>query len=266
MKEVTGEICGCKGCDLPVAAMGMCNKHWRRNKKYGSPFATAMHVSKGMSIEERFERRHRKDGEDGCWLWTAATDKDGYGIFGSSYDGQTFKRAHRYSWVAHNDQSIPKGMFVCHKCDVPGCVNPEHLFLGTVADNHEDMDRKGRRRAPFKGEMHPTAILTEEHVRAILVDPRSWTEIAQAYGVAPNTIGSIKNRVSWQHVEVDHIAKNKRGSGAGNKGKSKLGITPEIVREIRASNETGRALAERFGISAQLVGAIKKRTRWAHVE
>jgi hypothetical protein len=266
MKELKGhEICGCKGCDLPSLAMGMCNKHWRRNKLYGSPFATVKHVFLGMSMEERFNARTNKGDGDSCWLWAGSTDQDGYGIFHSSLDGRKYQKAHQYSWAFHNKQQISKGLVVRHSCDTPGCVNPRHLSLGTVADNHADMDRRGRR-FNARGSAHTTAILNESQVAEILIDPRPHTAIAQQYGVAPNTISSIKNRVSWQHVEVDHIAKNKRGSGAGNKGKSKLGVTPEIVREIRASNETGRALAERFGISAQLVGAIKKRTRWAHVE
>src|ERR1700730_2840026 len=77
---------------------------------------------------------------DSCWLWTAAKDKDGYGFF--SVNGKQTK-AHRFSF-AHYNGEIPTGMIVCHKCDTPSCVNPDHLFLGTHKINLDDMRSKGR--------------------------------------------------------------------------------------------------------------------------
>lgn len=258
-------VCGCKNCDLPVVALGMCVKHWRRVRKYGTPFATVRHAMHGLSVEERFDRMHRKDGPNGCWLWTGTVDHDGYGIFTGNYDGLVYRRAHRYSWAFHAKGQVPEGMFVCHSCDTPGCVNPDHLWLGTVAENHEDMDAKGRRRAVRRGNQSARALLAEANVEKILVDARPYAEIAQEYGVAVTTITSIKNRVSWAHVKVNKIIKNKRGSGSGHRGKSDR-ITPDIVRTIRASSDQGKLLAERFQVSPQLITAIRKRRRWAHVE
>lgn len=71
-----------------------------------------------------------------CWLWTGKLDRKGYGRFGTH-------RAHRYSYETMIGD-IPRGMFVCHRCDTPGCVRPTHLFLGTARDNMQDCLRKGR--------------------------------------------------------------------------------------------------------------------------
>lgn len=82
--------------------------------------------------------------ESGCWLWTQTVDKDGYGVLAYRVAGKKATvRAHRASFMAFVGE-IQRGLFVCHKCDVPGCVNPSHLFLGTALDNTRDMIRKGR--------------------------------------------------------------------------------------------------------------------------
>lgn len=98
----------------------------------------------------------RADG-DGCWEWTGQRSREGasrrrgagYGQFMGTWT--RIVQAHRYSWELHNGP-IPGGMFVCHRCDNPGCVRPDHLFLGTPKDNTDDMVRKGRQvRGPELG-------------------------------------------------------------------------------------------------------------------
>lgn len=80
----------------------------------------------------------------GCWLWMGACNSFGHGHYHTYVDGKKRNmNAHRYSWTIHRGP-IPEGMCVCHSCDVPQCVNPDHLFLGTDKDNMVDRDRKGR--------------------------------------------------------------------------------------------------------------------------
>lgn len=78
--------------------------------------------------------------ESGCYLWEGARSESGYGRV---YDGSRMWQAHRLVWTQVKGP-IPHGLFVCHKCDTPPCVNPDHLFLGTAKDNNRDMAKKGR--------------------------------------------------------------------------------------------------------------------------
>ena len=114
--------------------------HYARFLRHGDPF-TSQKPTRGMSTVERLERSLDKSaGTDGCWVWTAATNSRGYGH--ATFDGaRTY--AHRIAYTLAYGP-IPEGMFVCHRCDNPPCCNPAHLFVGTAADNAQDMAAKGR--------------------------------------------------------------------------------------------------------------------------
>lgn len=85
--------------------------------------------------------------ERGCWIWKGPSQGAfGYGQFRVRFFGS--RTAHRLSWMFHNKKPIPNGMVVCHRCDVPQCINPDHLFIGTQAENMADMAEKGRKAIP----------------------------------------------------------------------------------------------------------------------
>lgn len=150
---------------------------------------------------------------DTCWLWTASTRHKGYGAFAYRLDGRMVNdRAHRFSYQLHVGP-IPAGMFVLHSCDVPACVNPAHLFLGTNTDNVRDMMAKGRGNAGKsfpdgqweRGERHHAARLTEADVRTLRAryeaGGTSFSALAREYGLAIGHVYRIVRRKAWCHVE-----------------------------------------------------------------
>lgn len=126
-----------------------------------------------------------------CWLWTGSKCGLGYGRHGGKYIKE--KRVHRHSWTLHNGE-IPEGMHVLHKCDVRNCVNPDHLFLGTHADNMKDMKIKGRRKGVNSGEKNGRAKLNNkkaDEIRELYKKGLSQQEIAGMYGVAQQQISKV---------------------------------------------------------------------------
>ena len=145
---------------------------------------------------DRFMRHVHPEPNSGCWLWTGPVMGGSYGAFRKLGAGTQNSYAHRYSFEAHCGP-IPKGLFVCHRCDTPPCVNPDHLFLGTAADNNADKVRKGR---VLRGEKVGNSKLTSIAVRAIRNDARSNARVAAEYGVSPSSVQSIRAGKVWKHV------------------------------------------------------------------
>jgi hypothetical protein len=133
-------------------------------------FGYDIHV---MATIERFWAKVSKQ-PSGCWLWTGSKRSKGYGAFCYAKNGEVVQgRAHRFSWELHNGE-IPDGLCVLHKCDVPSCVNPDHLWLGTKAENNRDMVAKGRRVVGGtyggmypRGESHPNCRYEDAVIRDI---------------------------------------------------------------------------------------------------
>lgn len=136
---------------------------------------------------------------DKCWIWVAGLGKDGYGRF--KYNGFTYY-AHIFSYLIHKG-SIEKGLFICHQCDNPKCVNPGHLFLGTAKANNDDKEDKGRGNHA-KGENINTCKLTEKQVLEIREkysnNKYTFVELAKEYNVKYGAIQRIIKRKTWKHI------------------------------------------------------------------
>lgn len=169
-----------------------------------------------QDIAERFSRKFEPCPMSGCWLWTGALDDDGYGRV--LVDGRNSK-AHRVAYTLHKG-AIPEGLYVCHRCDTPACVNPVHLFVGTAADNAADMDAKGRRRAvaprkPQRGSASARARLTE----AVVLDLRTryargerihQPSEAARLGVAVSVLNRALHGHTWKHVPLPSVQQRRR--------------------------------------------------------
>jgi len=132
--------------------------------------------------------------ESGCWLFDGMWQANGYGMLSMGSRGKK-KLAHRHAFELEHGP-IPAGLFVCHKCDTPACVNPDHLFAGSVQDNNEDRSRKGR----YLGTWNGRCKVTPEQVRAIRADPRSSRRAAPFYGLSRRSIQDIRTGTTWSHL------------------------------------------------------------------
>lgn len=148
--------------------------------------------------EKAFWQKVRKT--NGCWLWTASKDKNGYGWFRYSH-GYT---AHRASWhFAYGE--IPRGLCVCHKCDNPSCIRPDHLFLATNQENTADRQRKGRGNYAF-GSSHYKAKLNEKIVAKIISSKLSNSDLGKKFGLPTKYVWQIRRGNVWKHVNTpNHI-------------------------------------------------------------
>lgn len=135
---------------------------------------------------------------DDCWIWKAALTQEGYGTFW--WDGKTGP-AHRYAWSYYHGD-IPKRMVICHSCDIPSCVNPNHLFIGTVQDNHSDMVEKRRN---VSGEKSGLSKLKEIQVIEIREKYKSGnyssTDLSKYYGITRENVWCIVKNKTWKMVK-----------------------------------------------------------------
>jgi hypothetical protein len=152
-------------------------------------------------IVARFWQRVNKT--DGCWLWTGASLSGGrYGQIGlghPSTPGSKRWRTHRFSWELHFGP-IPADKVVCHSCDTPLCVRPDHLFLDTQRGNVLDSSHKGRRNAFGRQVLSPDDVRV---IRAQFARGISQRDIAQAFSVSKGCIHAVVRGKSWAHLPAD---------------------------------------------------------------
>lgn len=156
-----------------------------------------------MNHQERFAQSFKKsDDPNGCWQWMGHLNWKGYGEI--SIDCKKWK-AHRYAWFLRNGV-IPDGQFICHRCDNPACVNPEHLFLGSNADNMADMFAKGRGNrignpASLRAAVHARAKLTADkasEIRHAYSHGATQVQLANIYRVSQSVVSEVVRGKIWK--------------------------------------------------------------------
>lgn len=151
----------------------------------------------------RFIKKYNTGRTGGCWEWTAAKDGNGYGKFGHCSSRSML--AHRFSYILKYG-SLPQDIDICHTCDNPACVNPDHLFLGTAKDNVADAIVKGRHKMPPhpNGEGHPRAKVSLGDVEKIrnkyALGKSSQRNLAKIFHLSQPQIGRILRNESWAGV------------------------------------------------------------------
>lgn len=178
---------GAKGC-MPLLPL--------RSRVQIRHMALRLKVARVFIVDERrrFESSFRVT--PSCWIWESTMFNTGYGQFHATE--KRGWRAHRYSYTIYVGP-IPDGLCVCHRCDNPKCVNPDHLFLGTNQENTADRVAKGRTAKNF-GTAQGTAKLKDEQVIAIRSMSGKQGDIAKIFGVHQSLISYIKSGKIWPHL------------------------------------------------------------------
>lgn len=192
-------IRACKACNrfFPVT-----NLHKRKTFCSYVCIGSAVAQKSRISFADRFWKYVEKS--DGCWTWTGSRHRGGYGQINSSQNNSTGERhqpmpASRASWLVHFGE-IGDGLEVCHRCDNPPCVRPDHLFLGTRQQNSEDKVRKGRQ---ARGERSGVAKLTADQVieiRRQFDSGRQQVLIAADFGIRAQHVRLIGRRTVWRSL------------------------------------------------------------------
>lgn len=150
-----------------------------------------------LTPQQRFEQHYTPEALTGCWLWTAAVNKDGYGKVKVQGRDTT---AHRWSWTLHNGP-VPEGLHVLHRCDVPSCVNPAHLWLGTNLEN--DRDKRAKRRhyiLPLQRDPKVTDGQVMEMRR--LRGKETTVSLAARFGIHPSQVSRIQRGHYFKHLPM----------------------------------------------------------------
>jgi hypothetical protein len=184
------KTCSFPGCGRPLEAKDLCGAHYMQQRRHG----VLTEVS--PSPATRFWAKVKKAEGEGCWEWLGSKRCDfGYGCFNS---GGRAHLAHRFSWTLANG-AIPAGLEVCHRCDNPACVRPDHLFIGTHTDNMADMAAKNRRTFRPENNGHAKIGWTEVHeIRRLRAEGMTPASLAERFSLAPESIWKIVTFKTWR--------------------------------------------------------------------
>ena len=190
--SVNRRLCSVSGCSQIHYGRSYCRFHYQRLRFHGD----ALWEPLRLSIAERFWSKVDKSGD--CWEWTAHRTPLGYGRFNTGDD--FIEGAHRMAWRLSNGP-IPAGTEICHHCDNPPCVNPEHLFLGSHADNMGDAARK-KRLPGNRTRLTPGAKITPamaQEIRA-LRGTAPYRVIGARYGIGASQVCQIMLGRQWRQA------------------------------------------------------------------
>lgn len=206
-----------------------------------------MEKIKTLTERERFDMKTRVNPKTGCWDWVATQTIGGYGRF--SIRGKPGS-AHVASYLIYNGE-IPAGLLVRHTCDNAACVNPDHLILGTHADNMQDARSRGR----FNG---MNAKLTNEQVLGIFNEPGRHHFIAAKWGVSTTTVSHIKTGRHWGYLTEKVVEPNKFC-------RARKIFDEETVHAIRRAEGSLTSIGKTFGLAIETVSQIRRRVTWASI-
>jgi ribosome-binding protein aMBF1 (putative translation factor) len=249
---------------MNIIICSQCNNHIPQTTTIDQFWS---HVDKLGPIPET-----SKDCSGNCWIWYGNINKSNYGVCGSQTN-KTRMFAHRYSFELANNKKIPNDLYVCHKCDNPRCVNPNHLFLGTPMDNVQDMIKKGRKATTPRlvGEQSGKSILTDNLVTKILElsdNGTSSRQIAKIIGVSNNTISNIVQGRTWTHISGKNRIRGFNGIKQGETHPNVKLTSTEVfdIRKAYSSNKLSyKQLAIQYNVKTSTIRDIIKRYTWDHI-
>jgi hypothetical protein len=147
---------------------------------------------------QRFLEKCSPEPNTGCWLWTGSVWRETNGDYGESYAFGKRERATRAAYREIACKEVPPGMLLRHTCDMPLCVNPDHLVPGTQSENVADRHKRGR---TARGGRFRNAKLTDDIVREIRNSRITSRELALLYGVSDGLINQVRRGDKWRHVD-----------------------------------------------------------------
>jgi hypothetical protein len=218
-------------------------------------------------LDRFWEKVKQPEKEDDCWLWTGCCNKKGYGAFNNTVLGK-MTRAHRFSYEFFYGAIVPNNLLICHTCDTPSCVNPDHLVAATSKLNMEDCKNKGRN---VKGSKLWSAKLSESDVENIINGAINKTftsakQVITQFGISRTELCYLFSKKAWVEItnkfSIETLLKAQYALNVNAK------LTPDDVKDIRKrlnNDELQKDIAKIYNVHPQTISRINHGIRWTRV-